>query len=104
MLKLGLTIRTIIAKYSISITPSGAVMFLSAGCSGTVSDKQIRVDSGFFDNISMGDCILADRGFTFKEELASLGATMKVPHFPKGKREKASCLGRRFTLQGNYQM
>ena len=33
----------------------------------------------------MGDFILADRGFTFKEELASLGATLKVPHFTKGK-------------------
>ena len=33
----------------------------------------------------MSDCILADRGFTFKEELVSLGATLKVPHFTKGK-------------------
>ena len=33
----------------------------------------------------MGDCILADRGFTFKEELVFLGATLKVPHFTKGK-------------------
>ena len=33
----------------------------------------------------MGDCILADRVFTFKEELASLRATLKVPHFTRGK-------------------
>ena len=33
----------------------------------------------------MGDCILADRGFTFKEELAAVGATLKIPHFTKGK-------------------
>ena len=55
-------------------------MFLSAGWGGRVSDKQISVDSGFFDKISMGDCILADRGFTFKEEL-------KVPHFTKRKNQ-----------------
>ena len=69
----------------ISITPSAAVIFLSAGWGGRVSDKQISVDSGFFDKISIYDCILADWGFTLKEELASLGATLKVPHFTKGK-------------------
>ena len=60
-------------------------MFLSAGWGGRVSDKQISVDSGFFDKLSMGDCILADRRLTFKKELVSLGATLKIPHFTKGK-------------------
>ena len=60
-------------------------MFLSAGWGGRVSDKEISVDSGFFDKLSMGDCILADRGVTFKKELASLGVTLKIPHFTKGK-------------------
>ena len=73
------------AKYLIGITISGAVLFLSAGWGGRVSDKQISIDSGFFQKISMGDCILADRGFTFKEELAAVGATLKIPHFTKGK-------------------
>ena len=58
-------------------------MFLSAGWGGRVLDKEISIGSGFFDEISMGDCILADRAFTFKEELASLGTTLKVPHFTK---------------------
>ena len=49
------------AKYLIGITSSGAAMFLSEGWGGRVSDKQISVDSGFLDKISMGDCILADR-------------------------------------------
>ena len=60
-------------------------MFFSPGWGGRVSDKQISVDSGFFDKISIGNCTLANRGFTFKEELASLGATLKVPHFTKGR-------------------
>ena len=67
------------AKYLTGITPSGTV--------GRVSDKRISVDSGFFNKISMSDCILADRGFTFKEELASLGATLQVPDFTKKKRQ-----------------
>ena len=79
MLKLDLTI------YLIGTSPSGAIMFLSAGWGGRVSDKQISVDSGFFDKLSMGDCILADRRVTFKKELVSLGATLKIPHFTKGK-------------------
>ena len=79
MLKLDLTI------YLIGTSPSVEIMFLSAGWGGRVSDKQISVDSGFFDKLSMGDCILADRRVTFKKELVSLGATLKIPHFTKGK-------------------
>ena len=73
------------AKYLIGITPSGAVMLLPTGWVGRVSDKLISIDSGFFKNISMDDCILADRGFTFKEELAAVGGTLKTSYFTKGK-------------------
>ena len=58
-------------------------MFLSAGWGGRVSDKQISIDSSFFEKIYMGNCILADRGFTLKEELAAL----KITHFTKGKKQ-----------------
>ena len=67
----------------IGIAPSGAVMFLSAGWCGRVSNKQISIDSGFFEKISMGNCILADTGFTLKDELAAL----KITHFTKGKNQ-----------------
>ena len=76
-------------------------MFSAPGWAGSFSHKQISVDSGLFDKISIGDCILADKGVTLKEELASLGATLYVPHFAKG---KAGCLGRKLTFQGIYQM
>ena len=33
----------------------------------------------------MDDCILADRGFIFKEELTAVGATLKIPHLLKEK-------------------
>ena len=58
-------------------------MFLSAGWCGRVSNKQISIDSGFFEKISMGNCILADTGFTLKDELAAL----KITHFTKGKNQ-----------------
>ena len=72
------------AKYLI-----GPVMFLSAGWGGRVLDKQISVDSSFFKKISMGNCILADRGFAFKEELAAVGAILKIPYFTI--KEKVNC-------------
>ena len=38
----------------------------------------------------MGDCILADQGFNIKEELSTLGATLKIPSFTKGKKTQLS--------------
>ena len=64
------------SKYLIGITPAGAISFLSLGWGGRVSDKQIMKESGFFNKVSMGDCILADRGFNIKDELSALGATI----------------------------
>ena len=72
-------------KYLIGITPAGAVSFLSHGWGGRVSDKEITLKSRFLDYLQHGDCILADRGFTIAEESASCGATLKIPHFTKGK-------------------
>lgn len=74
-------------KYLIGISPAGAVMFLSAGWGGRVSDKQITMESGFVDKLGNGDCILADRGFNIKEEFAMKGAILKVPSFTKGKNQ-----------------
>ena len=71
----------------IGITPAGAISFLSLEWGGRVSDKQITKESGFFKKVSMGDYILADRGFNIKEELSALGATFKIPSFTKGKKQ-----------------
>ena len=76
-------------KYLIGISPSGAVMFLSSGWGGRVSDKRITIDSGFIDKLEAGDCILADRGFNVKAELAVKGAVLKIPSFTKGKKQLA---------------
>ena len=52
-----------------------------------MSDKEISIYSSFFEKISMGDCILGDRGFTFKEELAAVSTTLKIPYFTEGKNQ-----------------
>ncbi|XP_077089901.1 uncharacterized protein LOC143741439 [Siphateles boraxobius] len=56
------------------------------GWGGRVSDKQITAESGFHD-LEHNDEIEADRGFTIRDELATRGATLRIPHFTKGKKQ-----------------
>ncbi|XP_049421768.1 uncharacterized protein LOC125882116 [Epinephelus fuscoguttatus] len=74
-------------KYLIGITPAGAISFLSPGWGGRVSDKQITKESGFFKLLEPKDEVLADRGFLIRDELAAYGATLRIPHFTKGKKQ-----------------
>ncbi|XP_056098360.1 uncharacterized protein LOC130099653 [Rhinichthys klamathensis goyatoka] len=74
-------------KYLVGMSPAGAITFLSAGWGGRVSDKQITAESGFYDLLEHNDEILADRGFTIRDELATRGATLKIPHFTKGRKQ-----------------
>ena len=75
------------SKYLIGITPAGTRSILSLGWGGMVSDKQITKESGFFNKVSMGDCILADGGFNIKEELSALAVALKIPSLTKGKKQ-----------------
>lgn len=54
---------------------------------GRVSDKQITAGSGFFDLLEHNDEILADHGFTIRDELAVRGATLKIPYFTKERKQ-----------------
>ncbi|XP_065153661.1 uncharacterized protein [Paramisgurnus dabryanus] len=74
-------------KYLIAITPAGAISFLSPGWGGRVSDKQITKESGFLELLEPMDEVLADRGFLIRDELAAIGATLRIPHFTKGKKQ-----------------
>jgi len=72
-------------KYLVACSPTGAVMFLSHGWGGRVSDKEITIKSGFLNWIESGDQVLADRGFTVAEEVATMGGILEIPAFTKGK-------------------
>ena len=50
-------------KYLISITPNGAINFISLGYGGRISDALITEVSGYLDNLPSGCAVLADRGF-----------------------------------------
>ncbi|ELT93594.1 hypothetical protein CAPTEDRAFT_134641 [Capitella teleta] len=72
-------------KYLVAISPAGAITFVSRGWGGRASDKEITNNSGFFNKLEFGDEVLADRGFLIREELAVIGATLKIPSFTRGK-------------------
>lgn len=74
-------------KYLIACTPAGAVSFISDGWGGRVSDKEITIKSGILDYIEHGDQVLADRGFTVAEEVATQGGILEFPSFTKGKNQ-----------------
>jgi len=75
-------------KVFISCTPIGAINFVSKCWGGRASDIQIVRESGFhLSKYHMpGDQILADRGFTLKDEFAAgSGSELIIPAFTKGK-------------------
>lgn len=77
-------------KVFISRTPLGAVNFISSCYGGRASDVQIVRESDFTTTKyhHPGDQILADRGFTLKEDFALNSASeLLIPAFTKGKKQ-----------------
>ena len=72
-------------KYLICISPQGVITFISKGWGGRTSDKHITEHSGFLKHLQHGDVILADRGFNIAECLGSVGASLHIPSFTRGK-------------------
>jgi len=77
-------------KFFISCSPLGHINFISKAYGGRASDVQIVRESGYISNQYHypGDEILADRGFTLREEFATYcGVLFYTPSFTKGKRQ-----------------
>jgi len=66
-------------KFLVGIAPNGMISFLSKAWGGRASDRVITKESGFLDLVEPIDLILADRGFTIKEELMLRRATLQIP-------------------------
>ncbi len=63
------------------------------GWGGRAFDKLVTLDSGFLGKLEYGDEILADGGFLVREELASVGGTLRIPSFTEGKSQlPGSCV------------
>ncbi len=75
-------------KIFIVCSPLGAVTYMSCVWGGRASDVEIVRSSGFIDQKYHvpSDQLLADRGFTLKEDFAKqCGAELFTPSFVKGK-------------------
>lgn len=70
-------------KVLVGITPSGVLSFISELFPGSTSDQEIVLKSNFLDILAPGDSVMADKGFTIKDELASVGAVLEMPSFLK---------------------
>ncbi|XP_077501381.1 uncharacterized protein LOC144112417 [Amblyomma americanum] len=73
-------------KFMVSITPCGAISFVTKCWGGRASDKEIILKSGFSDKLQEGDIVLADRGFLIRD-VAHRGARLEVPALTRGKRQ-----------------
>ncbi|XP_077491950.1 uncharacterized protein LOC144102595 [Amblyomma americanum] len=74
-------------KFMVSITPCGAISFVTKCWGRRASDKEIILKSGFLDKLQEGDIVLADRGFLIREDVAHRGARLEVPALTRGKRQ-----------------
>lgn len=75
-------------KALIGCDPNGSVIFASELFTGCISDKQICEQSGFYNVLESlklegyvkdGDAIMADKGFTIREELSNLNLVLNIP-------------------------
>lgn len=74
-------------KYLIGIAPHGCITYISKGWGGRTSDKLLTECCGILNNLSPGDTVLADRGFTIADAVGIHRAQLEVPAFTKGKRQ-----------------
>jgi len=83
-------------KALIGCDPCRSVIFISELFTGSISDKAICEESGFFQllkdlvehgYIQRGDCVMTDKGFTIANEL---GLGLNIPPFATG--SQSQCL------------
>ena len=72
-------------KFLVGIAPQGAITFISRGWGGRVSDVYLTENCGLLNNLSHGDLVLADRGFTIDKSVGVYCAEVKIPPFTRGK-------------------
>lgn len=72
-------------KALIGITPSGVLAFVSDFFPGSTSEKEITQMTGLLNELEHGDEIMADKRLNIQDELASVGVSLVIPAFLKGK-------------------
>ena len=75
------------AKFLIACTPNGSICYISPLYVGSVSDVELTRVSGFIQKLEgkNGISIIADRGFTIKDQLMEIGVDLNIPPFLEGR-------------------
>lgn len=77
-------------KGLVGVDPRGSVIFSSMLFTGSISDKDITVESGFLKLLSdliqtgklqNGDGVMADKGFRIENEIEAVGLQLNIPPF-----------------------
>ena len=71
------------AKYLVGVTPNGAISFISAAFVGSISDPELTRCSGLLSKLDEKGkvSVMADRGFTIRDQLQSIGVKLNIPPF-----------------------
>lgn len=72
-------------KVLIACAPQGSISFVSDAYEGSISDREIVIQSKFVDLLDPGDLIIADRGFTIHDIVESKQAFLNIPPFLNGR-------------------
>ena len=68
-------------KFLVGISPSGAILYVSDMWGGRASDNKITQECGLIRLLSLGQDVMADRGFTVDLLQAEKGSRLHVPAF-----------------------
>ncbi len=73
--------------FLVGCTPNGAILYISPAYLGFVSDPTFTKQCGVLSKLEgmAGMSVVADRGFTIKEELSKLGLTLNLLPFMEGR-------------------
>ena len=72
-------------KCLVGISPTGAISFLSDTYEGSISDKELFINSQMASQLLPGDFVIADRGFLIKDVLQQHQAELNIPPFLNGR-------------------
>lgn len=84
-------------KFLVAINACAAIVYVSRGWGGRVSDKYITANSvDFIATLEHGDEVMADRGFDIGDILSENGARVTIPDFKgQGRSQLKKCEGKR---------
>lgn len=77
------------AKFLIACTPNGCISFISPLYVGSITDVDLTRVSGFLQELDGKDgiSVMADRGFTIKDQLKEINVELNIPPFLDGRQQ-----------------